>query len=192
MLLREFQRSRADLLAALAGAEESKYFEEVVAAKTALAELAYRTGGELPKIDLLIPDEIQERARVSGYAMLVADFSITLAKIHRSLGNTKQAISNAKCAMDAACGDEGAFRYNWGFTQARRQLIELGQYSPERLNEGPLDGAQHDPQNETLMDARQLTKAQMRADFTELLRTISGSYRYAPAKYSKLLNCWII
>lgn len=188
MRLADQSRSLEDLNRAVRDAQACSYWEEWLAATISLAELQQRkhTHTNIATRDLLNA-EVRCQAESGPYAMLLADFDIALCEILRSSNRRDLAIEAAKRALVSAVGDKSPHHYHWGALQAKRQLLELGEPQPEMP---PLSTvrSQISPADILGLDEHQKMKAELRARFTEFIRSVTGHYRYAPAKFARLLR----
>jgi len=112
--------SQEDLEHAIRDAQNSRYWEEWLAATISFADLVQRNRiHSITTARDLLNADARSRAERGPYAMLLADFNIALCQILRASGRREPAIEAAKKAIEAAFGDQSAYHYHWGIVLAR-------------------------------------------------------------------------
>ncbi len=185
--LTQYANDLEDLKNAISDAKGCDYWEEWLAATIALAEQVQRSGsGSLTTALSILSDDARIRAQQGPYAMLLADFNIALCRILRMSGGGEGA-SEANIAFEAALGVHSDVHYHWGIVRARKHLMDLGEH-PARVPSHPVLESSPSLAELLRMNGGQKTRAALRAELTKLLRMVTGNYRYAPAKFVRLLR----
>lgn len=137
---KQLERATERFHHALDRARKINLVEEELPALTALAEW-HRQKGEFALARELLY-QVWDAADRGPYPLLHADARNTLARIERDQGNRDPAITAATHAYQLAWCDGPPYAYDYGLTNAKKVLAELGAPEPELP---PFDPSKHEP-----------------------------------------------